>query len=153
MVSAGAGREEPDRPARRLRGTCCLIHDRDPLFTARFAGILRAPSVSAVKLPPRSPSLNAFAERFVRSAKQECLRKVIPLGEAHLRRIVAEYVEHYHRERTHQGLGNAPTAAPSTPSNARRGSAGRSGTTIARRHDFQAIEFRHHTASSISTSR
>ena len=50
--------------------------------------------------------MNGFAERFVRSAKQECLRKVIPLGEAHLRKIVTEYVEHYHRERNHQGLGN-----------------------------------------------
>jgi transposase InsO family protein len=89
-----------------LRGTRYLIHDRDPLFTVRFAEILSAASVSAVKLPPRSPNLNAFAERFVRSAKQECLRKVIPLGEAHLRRIVTEYVEHYHRERNHQGLGN-----------------------------------------------
>jgi transposase InsO family protein len=47
--------------------------------------------------------LNAFAERFVRSAKQECLRKVIPLGEAHLRTIVAEYLEHYNRERNHRG--------------------------------------------------
>jgi putative transposase len=89
-----------------LRGTRYLIHDRDPMFTPRFAEILKAAGMSTVKLPPRSPDLNAFAERFVRSAKQECLRKVIPLGEAHLRKIVAEYVEHYHRERNHQGLGN-----------------------------------------------
>jgi transposase InsO family protein len=97
-----------------LRGTRYLIHDRDPLFTARFAEILSAASVSTVKLPPRSPNLNAFAERFVRSAKQECLRKVIPLGEAHLRRIVVEYVEHYHRERNHQGLGNVLIEPPSS---------------------------------------
>ncbi len=89
-----------------LRGTRYLIHDRDPLFTARFAEVLEAAGVSTVKLPPRSPDLNVFAERFVRSAKQECLRKVIPLGEAHLRKIVAEYVEHYHQERNRQGLGN-----------------------------------------------
>jgi putative transposase len=50
--------------------------------------------------------LNAYAERFVGSVKRECLGKVIPLGEAHLRRIVSEYVEHYHRERNHQGLSN-----------------------------------------------
>lgn len=62
--------------------------------------------MSTVKLPPRSPNLNAFAERFVRSARHECLRRVIPLGEAHLRKIVAEYVEHYNRERNHQGLDN-----------------------------------------------
>jgi transposase InsO family protein len=89
-----------------LRGTRHLIHDRDPLFTARFARILKAAGVGPVKLPARSPNLNAFAERFVRSVRQECLRKVIPLGHAHLRKIVSEYVEHYHRERNHQGLGN-----------------------------------------------
>jgi transposase InsO family protein len=59
--------------------------------------------------------LNAYAERFVRSIKSECLRKVIPLGEAHLRTLVREYVEHYHDERNHQGLGNViplPSARP-----------------------------------------
>jgi transposase InsO family protein len=97
-----------------LRGTRHLIHDRDPLFTARFAEILKAAGVSPVKLPARSQNLNAFAERFGRSVRQECLRKVIPLGHAHLRTIVSEYVDHYHRERNHQGLGNqliAPTGA------------------------------------------
>ena len=49
---------------------------------------------------------NAYAERFVRSIKHECLNRVIPLGERHLRRTIAEYVEHYHRERNHQGLAN-----------------------------------------------
>jgi transposase InsO family protein len=89
-----------------LRGARFLIHDRDPLFTKRFAAILKAAGVSAVKLPARSPNLNAFAVRFIRSIRHECLRKVIPLGETQLRLIVAEYVEHYHRERNHQGLGN-----------------------------------------------
>jgi transposase InsO family protein len=67
--------------------------------------------VKPVRLPARSPNLNAFAERFVQSARDECLRKVIPLGEGHLRRIVGQYVEHYHRERNHQGLGNRLIAA------------------------------------------
>jgi putative transposase len=49
---------------------------------------------------------NAYAERFVRSIKQECLGRVIPLGERHCRHIVFEYVAHYHHERNHQGLGN-----------------------------------------------
>jgi transposase InsO family protein len=89
-----------------LRGARFLIHDRDPLFTQRFAEILKAAGVSAVKLPARSPNLNAFAERFIRSIRHECLREVIPLGETHLRLIVAEYVEHYDRERNHQGLDN-----------------------------------------------
>jgi len=56
--------------------------------------------------PPRSPNLNAYAERFVRSIKSECLSRILPLGERHLRLVVTEYVEHYHLERNHQGLGN-----------------------------------------------
>jgi transposase InsO family protein len=83
-----------------------LIHDRDPLFTHAFAGTLTRAGINPVKLPIRSPNLNAYAERFVRSAKSECVGQVIPLGERHLRRIVCEYVEHYHRERNHQGIGN-----------------------------------------------
>lgn len=89
-----------------LRNARYLIHDRDPLFTREFAGILRAGGVEVVRLPAHSPNLNAYAERFVRSIKSECLSKVIPLGERHLRLIVSEYVEHYHLERNHQGLGN-----------------------------------------------
>jgi putative transposase len=89
-----------------LRDCRYLIHDRDPLFTRGFAEILRSAGVKTVRLPARSPNLNAFAERWVGSIRRECLGKVIPLGEAHLRKIVSEYVEHYHRERNHQGLGN-----------------------------------------------
>jgi transposase InsO family protein len=83
-----------------------LIHDRDPVFTQAFTEILKTGGVKAVKLPARSPNLNAIAERFVRSVKDECLRRVIALGEKHLRSILAEYLEHYHRERNHQGLDN-----------------------------------------------
>ncbi len=89
-----------------LKGTCYLIHDRDPLFTADFRMILRAGGVRTIKLPAQSPDLNAYAERFVRSINEECLSRIIPLGEQHLRRAVREYTEHYHFERNHQGLGN-----------------------------------------------
>ena len=83
-----------------------LIHDRDPLFTIAFRTTLSSAGVRTVKLPAKSPNLNAHAERFVRSIKQECLGRIVPLGETHLRRAVREYVEHYHRERNHQGLEN-----------------------------------------------
>jgi putative transposase len=53
-----------------------------------------------------SPNLNACAERFVRSTKDECLGKVIFMGQASLRRAIGEYMAHYHEERNHQGLGN-----------------------------------------------
>ncbi len=62
--------------------------------------------VTPVKLPPRSPNLNAYAERFVRTIKDECLERVVILGEGHLRLLVNEFMAHYHRERNHQGLGN-----------------------------------------------
>src|ERR1700682_4976218 len=65
--------------------------------------------------PHRAPNANAHAERFVRSIKEECLDRVIPFGEGHLRRTIAEYVEHYHRERNHQGIENELIArAPAT---------------------------------------
>jgi putative transposase len=54
-----------------------------------------------------SPNLNAFAERFVLSIGTECLNRIVPLGEAHLRRVIMELVRHYHHERNHQGLDNA----------------------------------------------
>jgi len=81
-----------------------LIHDRDPLFTKGFREILAGSGVRPVRLPSRSPNLNAYAERFVRSIKSECLAQVVPIGEAHLRRAVREYVEHHHGERNHQGI-------------------------------------------------
>jgi transposase InsO family protein len=57
-------------------------------------------------LPARSPNLNAYAERWVRSVKEECLSKVILFGERSLRRVLSEYVDHFHAERNHQGKGN-----------------------------------------------
>ena len=97
-----------------LRNARYLIHDRDPMFTEPFVQTLKAAGVATVKLPARSPNLNAFAERWVRSLRQECLRRVVPLGERHLRKLVAEYVEHYHLERNHQGLGNKLIVPAST---------------------------------------
>ena len=70
------------------------------------------------RTPPRAPNCNAHAERFVRSVKEECLNRIVPLGERHLRRTLHEFTTHYHRERNHQGLANelidTPTAQPTT---------------------------------------
>ena len=100
-----------------LNGARYLIHDRDPLFTERFREILQPSVVKTVKLSARSPNLNAYAERFVLSVKSECLAKIIPLGERHLRKAVKEYSEHYHLERNHQGLGNELVETSSGPTN------------------------------------
>ncbi|MHC4925177.1 MAG: integrase core domain-containing protein [Planctomycetota bacterium] len=67
-------------------------------------------SRSTGALTPKSPNLNAFAERFVLSIKSECLNRMVILGERHLRRALASYVEHYHTERYHQGIGHRPIA-------------------------------------------
>ena len=83
-----------------------LIHDRDPLFTAEFLDMLAEVGIESVKLPPRSPNLNAYAERFVRTIKESCLDRMILFGEGSLRRVIREFVAHYHLERNHQGLGN-----------------------------------------------
>jgi len=83
-----------------------LLLDRDPLYTQGFRRILDQAGVKTVRLPAHSPNLNAFAERFVLSIKSECLDRLVPLGEAHLRRAILEYTNHYHEERNHQGLDN-----------------------------------------------
>ncbi len=62
--------------------------------------------IQVIRLPPRSPNLNAFAERFVRSIKEECLNRMIFFGQAPLQHAVRQYVIHYHAERNHQGLEN-----------------------------------------------
>ena len=87
-----------------LVGYKYLIHDRDPLFTADFLETLNDAGVNSVRLPRRSPNLNAFCERFVRSIKSECLDQMIFFSERSLRYAITEYLEHYHTKRNHQGL-------------------------------------------------
>jgi putative transposase len=89
-----------------LRDCRYLLHDRDAKYSQSFRAIIASGRVEPLMLPARSPNLNAYAERWVRSAKEECLSKVVLFGERSLRRAVSEYVEHYHTERNHQGKGN-----------------------------------------------
>jgi len=83
-----------------------LIHDRDPLYTTQFLSILADIGIECVRLPPRSPNLNAYAERFVRTIKEGCLEQMIFFSENSLRNAIREFVAHYHCERNHQGLDN-----------------------------------------------
>ena len=80
----------------------------------RFREALKGGGVKSVKLPPRSPNLNANAERFVRTIKESCLDRMIFFSEASLRRVIQEFVAHYHLERNHQGLGDR-LIMPSSP--------------------------------------
>jgi hypothetical protein len=89
-----------------LRDCRYLLHDRDTKYTQSFRSIIASGRVEPLALPARSPNLNAYAERWVRSVKQECLSKVILFGERSLRRALSEYVAHYHAERNHQGKDN-----------------------------------------------
>ena len=90
-----------------LGGHHVLICDRDAKWSAVVRARLGEAGIRVVQTPFRAPNANAFAERFVRSIKHECLNRVIPFGARDLRRTIAEFVEHYHRERNRQGLENA----------------------------------------------
>ncbi len=83
-----------------------LIHDRDAKFCQSFRLIIESGGVTPVRLPTRSPNLNAYAERWVKSVKDECLSRLILFGEASLRRALREFIAHYHSERNHQAKDN-----------------------------------------------
>lgn len=83
-----------------------LIHDRGGKYCPAFQQIIDAAGVIRIPLPARSPNLNAYAERWVRSVKEECLARMILFGEASLRHALTQYVEHFHHERNHQSKGN-----------------------------------------------
>src|SRR5713101_9727780 len=100
------GRNVSDVVDGMLNGKRYLIHDRDPLFTAEFLDMVADVGVKSVKLPPRSPNLNAHAERFVRTIKESCLERMILFGEESLRTAISNFVAHYLAERNHQGLAN-----------------------------------------------
>jgi transposase InsO family protein len=89
-----------------------LLHDRDTKFCASFREILKAGGVKPLALPPRSPNLNAYAERWVRSVKEECLSKLILLSEGSLRCALRHFEAHYHEERNHQGKDNRLLSVP-----------------------------------------
>jgi transposase InsO family protein len=94
-----------------------LICDRDPKWSDAVVAFLEREGTRMIRTPPRAPNCNAYAERFVRSIKEECLDRLIVLGERHLRRAIAEFVAHYHAERNHQGLDNEliqPLGRPTT---------------------------------------
>jgi putative transposase len=92
--------------------TYVLICDRDRKWSGDVRRQLEDAGIRVVYTPVRAPNANAYAERFVRSIKEECLDRLIPMGDRHFRRAMAEYVEHYHGERNHQGLHNRLISAP-----------------------------------------
>ncbi|PYS45795.1 MAG: hypothetical protein DMG13_31335, partial [Acidobacteria bacterium] len=89
-----------------FKGKRYLIHDRDPLYTREFLSMLADVGIESVKLPPRSPNLNAYAERFVRTVKEKCVGQMIFFGEESLRNGIREFFAHYYGEGNHQRLEN-----------------------------------------------
>jgi transposase InsO family protein len=83
-----------------------LIHDRDGKFCPGFQHVIDNTGVKRAPLPPRSPHLNAYAERWIRSVKEEALARMMLFGERSLRYALSEFVAHYHQEHPHQGTGN-----------------------------------------------
>src|SRR5437870_9552900 len=94
-------RNVTDSQAGALHSKRYLIIDRDTKYSEQFRRLIRDSGTKVIRLPPMSPNLNAYAERFIRSIKFECLNRMMFVGEASLRRAVAEYMAHYHAERNH----------------------------------------------------
>jgi putative transposase len=89
-----------------LSGCRYVLHDRDAKFCQSFRQTMESGNVEPIRLPARSPNLNAYAERWVRSVKEECLSKLVLFGERSLERALEQYEVHYHEERNHQGKQN-----------------------------------------------
>jgi putative transposase len=92
-----------------------LIRDRDTKFVAGFDEVFRTDGVNVVQTPFRAPQANAHAERFVRTARTECLDWLLILGPRHLDRVLPVYVDHYNTERPHRALGRHPPLANPPP--------------------------------------
>ncbi len=81
-----------------------VTHDRDTKFTTTFDRVFTSEDITIIRTPVRAPNVNAFAERWVRSVRRECLDRIIVLGEEHLRRVLTAYVDYYNHARPHQGI-------------------------------------------------
>jgi transposase InsO family protein len=101
-----------DEQAHRFR---FLIRDRDSKFSAAFDAVFTAAGIEAVKIPPRAPKANAYAERWVRTVRTECLDWVLVWNRRHLEHVLAQYVAHYNTARPHRGIDLDVPIPPAEP--------------------------------------
>ena len=99
----------------RLSGTRFLVRDRDAKFSGPFDEVFRTEGVRVIRTPIRAPRADAFAERFVRTVRRECLDHILVYDRRHLERVLQAYVTHYVQERPHRGLGLAVPAGHRAP--------------------------------------
>src|SRR5215472_1998567 len=92
-----------------------LIRDRDAKFTAVFDAVFTAIGVRIVRTPTRAPRANAIAERWIASARRECLDQMLITGERHLQLVLSEYTDHYNAHRPHRALQQDPPAGRAHP--------------------------------------
>jgi len=91
-----------------LMRTRFLIHDRDRKFTAAFDELFRSEGIKVIHTPVQVPQANAYAERFVRTVRNECLDWLLIIGRRHLEKVLRTYIQHYNQERPHRGLALQP---------------------------------------------
>ena len=91
-----------------------MIHDRDTKFTASFDAVFVSEGIAIVLTPPQAPNANAFAERWIRSVREECLDHLLIFSQRSLHGVLTEYLDYYNRARPHQGLAQQ-TPIPYTP--------------------------------------
>ncbi len=84
-----------------------LIRDRDTKYTASFDEVFGAQGARILKTPFRTPNANAYAERFARTIRSECLDHLLVVNERHLERVLRSYAQHYNEHRPHQGISQA----------------------------------------------
>ena len=85
-----------------------LIHDRDTKFSRAFDEVFRTEGIEAIRTPVQAPNANAFAERWVRTVRNDCLDRILILGRRHLERVLHAYTKHYNQHRPHRALKLAP---------------------------------------------
>jgi putative transposase len=92
-----------------------LIRDNDTKFSQAFDTVIRAEGIDVIPTPYRAPNANAYAERWIRSVREECLDKLLIINQAHLRRVMREYVTFFNTARPHQGIAQQIPILPPTP--------------------------------------